>query len=179
MDGGTILLGNMTRHQNDLSSGLDSMQIVSPLLHHLPTLWKVRGPIVSSPVGVPHCMGELVLDVIGANAKYLVKNRPSNRAESVSAHFVLVDSHTSHGRKNRIVAHRTPARTSPRKNEASISCKALQFTQTFYGLSAQWNDVRSSRFGDGVAPLSRFEVDVRSFSGTELARSDEKQGREA
>lgn len=36
---------------------LQLVEIVSPLLHHLPPLGKMRCPVVGAPVRVAHCMG--------------------------------------------------------------------------------------------------------------------------
>ena len=44
------------------------IEIVGPILHHLPTLRQVGGAVVRPPVGIAHGMRELVLDQIRANS---------------------------------------------------------------------------------------------------------------
>jgi hypothetical protein len=52
---------------DDLSTIGKIVEIVSLLLHHLPSLGKIRCPIVSTPVRIAHRMGELVFDIVRAN----------------------------------------------------------------------------------------------------------------
>ena len=43
---------------------LQPVKVIRPQLHHLPAPGKVRGPVVSPAVRVPHGMGKLVFYVI-------------------------------------------------------------------------------------------------------------------
>ena len=54
--------------RDDFGPGLDLVEIVRPLLHHLPPLGKMRRPVVGSSIWITHGVSKLVLDVVGAHA---------------------------------------------------------------------------------------------------------------
>lgn len=43
-------LGNMAMQRYCFRSGLELIQVISPLLHHLPPLWQVCGAVIGAPV---------------------------------------------------------------------------------------------------------------------------------
>ena len=158
--------------------GLQLVQIIRPLLHHLPALGQMGRAVVGAPVRVAHGMGELVFDEIGADAEHFIQNHPCHRPEAVPAHLFLVDSHASHGSENGVVAYWSLVRPCPRKCKATAAGERVQFAQNFQGLPGERDNMRGVGFGYGTAPPRRVQVDLR-IQPCELARAYEYQGRKA
>ena len=83
-------------NRNDFGPSLKFVEIVCPLLHHLPPLREVCRPVIGASVGISHGVGQLVLDKIRSNAENFVKNRSCYRTKSVPAHFLFCDAHAPH-----------------------------------------------------------------------------------
>ncbi len=74
-----------------------SIEVVGQDLHHLSTLFEMRGAIVGPSVRFAKSMRQLVFYNIGPESEHCIENRSGHRAESVARHFVLIDIHASHG----------------------------------------------------------------------------------
>ena len=71
-----------------LGAGLQAVQVVSPLLHHLPTFGQVRRSVVCPAVRVPDSMGKLMLNKVGPDLENFIKNGARHCPESVASHFI-------------------------------------------------------------------------------------------
>jgi hypothetical protein len=65
---------------------LQLIQIIRPLLHHLPALREILSAVVSGPVRVFDGMGKLVLNEIRADLKDLIKDRPRHGPETMAGY---------------------------------------------------------------------------------------------
>jgi hypothetical protein len=63
---------------------LQLIQIIRPLLHHLPALWQILNAVVSGPIRVLDDMGKLVLNEVRAELKELIKDRPRHGPETMA-----------------------------------------------------------------------------------------------
>ena len=70
-----------------LGAGFQTIQVIGPGLHHLFALFYERRSIVGSAVGIPHRMGQLVFNEIGADLQHLVKDGTRHSLEPMTAHF--------------------------------------------------------------------------------------------
>jgi hypothetical protein len=68
-------LSRIFREKQHLRPCFQSIQIITPLLHHLLPLFKVRGPVVCSAVRIAHGMRKLVLNVLWPDVEDFVDDR--------------------------------------------------------------------------------------------------------
>ena len=87
---GQRLLGTYLQFYN-FHVGLQLVQVICPLLHHLSALRKVSRSVVRSPGRVAHGMSQLMFDEVRTKAQHFIKNRPGHRPEAMPAHFILAD----------------------------------------------------------------------------------------
>ena len=78
------------------SPSFQPLKIICPLLHHLSPLGQVLRSVVGAPVRIANCMGQLVFILISTKPQYFIQDSSSHSTESVSAHFILADPHTTH-----------------------------------------------------------------------------------
>lgn len=71
------------------SQHFDTVEIISPQLHHFFTFIKVCCPVISSSIRVLDCMCKLVLNEVNALVQYFVKDGSCHSPESVRSHFPL------------------------------------------------------------------------------------------
>jgi len=57
----------------------------------------MRCAVVGASVRVAYCVGELMFNVIRAEAQDFIQDGSRHRPESVAAHFVFADPHAAHG----------------------------------------------------------------------------------
>lgn len=139
----------------------------------------MRCPDVGASVRIAHRVRELVLDDIRPEAQHFVQDRPRHSAKSVAAHFVLGDSHATHGTKDGVVAHRPLAAAGAGENISATAGERLQFAQDCNRLRRERNDVWRVRLGDRVASFAAIQVHCRPLGMPQLAGAYEYERRKA
>ena len=80
-------------------------------------------------------MGKLMLDKVGPDLQYFIKDSSRHCPETVAGHFVLVKTHTAKRRKYGVVAHRPGKGPAEGKTYLLVAGQLVEFLQYLYGLS--------------------------------------------
>lgn len=72
-----------------LGAGLELVEIIRPLLHHLAAFLDELGTVIGSPERIRHAVRELVLDNLGLDVQFLMQDRACHGAEAVAGDFGL------------------------------------------------------------------------------------------
>ena len=96
-------------------------RLIEPLLSKLRECWvsqdsrlssrsKLSAVTVAPPSrktsGIPHRVGQLVFDEVGAKAQHFIQNGSRHGPKAMTCHFLFADPHAPQSRQNRIVADR-------------------------------------------------------------------------
>ena len=119
------LSGGISMQRNYARHGFQLVEVVRPLLHHLPALRKVSSSVVRTPIRVSHSMGELMFNQIRANSQYFIENCSGHGTKAMPAHFILGYTHAAHRCKDGVIAHWPCVAAGTRKDEARIAGKAM------------------------------------------------------
>ena len=106
------------------SSGLFStqaVQVISPCLHHLPTLWQVLCTVVCRFDGIPLGVCQLPLDGIRGPA-HLMQQGGSHTSEAMTGHIVRAIAKAPKRGVHRVLAHRITATPYRREHIAAPAC---------------------------------------------------------
>src|ERR1035441_3794 len=129
----------------------------------------MRCAVVGAAVWIAHGMGQLVLNKIGADSKYLVKNGPRCRSKAVSTHLIFRDVHAAQRGKDGVVTHRPLIAARSGENVASAAGKWLEFAKGFECLSGEWDDVRCVGFCYHKPPFCSVKIKVGPFGLAKLS----------
>ena len=129
-------------------------RLIEPLLSKLLECWvsqdshlssrsKLSAVTVAPPSrktsGIPHRVGQLVFDEVGAKAQHFIQNGSRHGPKAMTGHFLFADTHAPQSSQNRIVAHRpiSPRIAGTWENMTSLSGDRMQFAQDPHRLAGK------------------------------------------
>ena len=74
---------------------LQTVKIIRPSLHHLPTFFQAGSAVIRSSEWISDGVSKLVLDIIRTEVQDFIKDCSSHCSKAVTRHGVLVEPHPS------------------------------------------------------------------------------------
>ena len=91
--GAWLPLRHRTEWQYTICIGFQSIEIVSPGLHHFSAFRQECSAVIGSPVGIFDCGCQLVFYQVGPDAEHFIENCPRCGTETVPGRNILWDAH--------------------------------------------------------------------------------------
>jgi hypothetical protein len=173
-----LLSSRRRSHRYDLASGLESVQVVSPRLHHGFPFFQEGSPVVCAAVRVWHGVSKLQFNRRLGIPQDLLQYGRRHSPEAVSGHLFLgVIAQITQGFVYRAIADWL-SRLLPGKDIFMMPGERMQVFQYRQSLTRQRDNMGSACFRSCVCPLSLLHINLWPHGLPQLYRPHESKRRE-